>query len=546
MARLESESRTPVKASTARSSMRSTKRVKMVKDRATAKFDETIEVAMNLGVDPRHADQMVRGVVNLPNGTGKTVRVAVFAKDAKADEASEAGADIVGADDLVEQIQAGKINFDRCIATPDMMPLVGRLGKILGPRNLMPNPKVGTVTPDVAGAVKAAKGGAVEFRVEKAGILHAGVGKASFTEEALLENIKAFTDAVQQGQAGGRQGHLYQARRDFLDHGPRRPRRSRSRSTKTDRSFSRSVQQDRLKDFGRSRPPGRPEESFGFRKGRPVRDCRRWRIACRLNRTKPAIDGVKTGTEFGPAGPRSFRFEPGQLPHPSDAVPVDRHSTVVPVVGLFGDGSSNWQRSGSRQRRRANMWREAVDRAEKAELVASLTEAFKASGAIVVAHYAGLTVADMETLRVQMKQAGGQVKVAKNRLAKLALKDTDNADISALFTGPTVVAYSEDPITAPKIAVQFADKNQKFVVLGGAMGATELDPDRVKALADVALAGRTAREARRPAHAARGQDRIRPAGTWRPDCAGSRRLCGQGRCSIARFAALSHFELKPN
>jgi large subunit ribosomal protein L1 len=180
--------------------------VKMVKARASAKFDETIEIAINLGVDPRHADQMVRGVVTLPNGTGKTVRVAVFAKDAKADEARKAGADIVGAEDLMEQIMAGKIDFDRCIATPDMMPLVGRLGKILGPRNLMPNPKVGTVTPDVAGAVKAAKGGAVEYRVEKAGILHAGVGKVSFSEEALLQNIKAFTDAVQKSKPAGAKG----------------------------------------------------------------------------------------------------------------------------------------------------------------------------------------------------------------------------------------------------------------------------------------------------------------------------------------------------
>ena len=180
--------------------------IKMVKSRASAKFDETIEVAINLGVDPRHADQMVRGVVTLPNGTGKTVRVAVFAKDAKADEARKAGADIVGAEDLMEQIQAGKIDFDRCITTPDMMPLVGRLGKILGPRNLMPNPKVGTVTQDVAGAVKAAKGGAVEYRVEKAGILHAGVGKVSFSEEALLQNIKAFTDAVQRSKPAGAKG----------------------------------------------------------------------------------------------------------------------------------------------------------------------------------------------------------------------------------------------------------------------------------------------------------------------------------------------------
>jgi large subunit ribosomal protein L1 len=180
--------------------------VKLVKERAKAKFDETVEIAFNLGVDPRHADQMVRGVVNLPNGTGKTVRVAVFAKDAKAEEARKAGADVVGAEDLVEQVTAGNINFDRVIATPDMMPLVGRLGKILGPRNLMPNPKVGTVTPDVAGAVKAAKGGAVEYRVEKAGIIHAGVGKASFTAEALLQNIKALADAVQKSKPAGAKG----------------------------------------------------------------------------------------------------------------------------------------------------------------------------------------------------------------------------------------------------------------------------------------------------------------------------------------------------
>jgi large subunit ribosomal protein L1 len=180
--------------------------VKMVKSRASAKFDETIEVAMNLGVDPRHADQMVRGVVALPNGTGKTVRVAVFAKDAKADEARKAGADIVGAEDLMQSVLAGKIDFDRCIATPDMMPLVGRLGKVLGPRNLMPNPKVGTVTQDVAGAVKAAKGGSVEFRAEKAGIIHAGVGKVSFSEDKLIENIKAFTDAVSKAKPAGAKG----------------------------------------------------------------------------------------------------------------------------------------------------------------------------------------------------------------------------------------------------------------------------------------------------------------------------------------------------
>ena len=180
--------------------------VKLVKERATAKFDETIEVALNLGVDPRHADQMVRGVVELPNGSGRSVRVAVFAKDSKADEAKEAGADLVGAEDLMETVQAGTIDFDRCIATPDMMPLVGRLGKVLGPRNLMPNPKVGTVTTDVAEAVKAAKGGAVEFRVEKAGIVHAGVGKASFSEEQITGNVQAFLTAVQKARPSGAKG----------------------------------------------------------------------------------------------------------------------------------------------------------------------------------------------------------------------------------------------------------------------------------------------------------------------------------------------------
>ena len=180
--------------------------VKLVKDTATAKFDETVEIAMVLGVDPRHADQMVRGVVGLPNGTGKTVRVAVFARDAKADEAKAAGADIVGAEDLMETIQGGKIDFDRCIATPDMMPIVGRLGKVLGPRNLMPNPKVGTVTMDVADAVKKAKGGEVQFKVEKAGVVHAGIGKASFDEDKLVENVRAFVDAVQKAKPAGAKG----------------------------------------------------------------------------------------------------------------------------------------------------------------------------------------------------------------------------------------------------------------------------------------------------------------------------------------------------
>ncbi len=179
----------------------------LVKDRATAKFDETIEVAMNLGVDPRHADQMVRGVVNLPNGTGRTVRVAVFARGAKADEAKAAGADIVGAEELFEAVNGGNIDFDRCIATPDMMPLVGRLGKVLGPRGMMPNPKVGTVTMDITAAVKASKGGAVEFRVEKAGIIHGGIGKASFSQQALAENIRAFADAVIKAKPTGAKGN---------------------------------------------------------------------------------------------------------------------------------------------------------------------------------------------------------------------------------------------------------------------------------------------------------------------------------------------------
>ena len=181
--------------------------VALVKANATAKFDETVEIAMNLGVDPRHADQMVRGVVNLPNGTGRSVRVAVFARGAKADEAKAAGADVVGAEDLVEIVQGGKIDFDRCIATPDMMPLVGRLGKVLGPRGMMPNPKVGTVTMDVTAAVKASKGGAVEFRVEKAGIVHAGIGKASFDAKALEENIRAFADAVIKAKPTGAKGN---------------------------------------------------------------------------------------------------------------------------------------------------------------------------------------------------------------------------------------------------------------------------------------------------------------------------------------------------
>jgi large subunit ribosomal protein L1 len=184
--------------------------VNLMKERATAKFDETVEIAMNLGVDPRHADQMVRGVCNLPNGSGRTVRVAVFARGPKADEAKAAGADVFGAEDLVEKISGGFTDFDRCIATPDMMPLVGRLGKVLGPRGLMPNPKVGTVTMDITAAVKAAKGGAVEFRVEKAGIIHAGIGKISFDSTKLVQNIKAFADSVAKAKPAGAKGTYIQ------------------------------------------------------------------------------------------------------------------------------------------------------------------------------------------------------------------------------------------------------------------------------------------------------------------------------------------------
>ena len=184
--------------------------VRLVKGNATAKFDETIEIAMNLGIDPRHADQAVRGVVQMPNGTGKAVRIGVFAKGEKADEARAAGADVVGAEDLAEKVQAGQIDFDRVIATPDMMMLVGRLGKVLGPRGMMPNPKLGTVTPNVAEAVKAAKGGAVEFRAEKAGLIHAGIGKASFTEQALVENVQAFVNSISRAKPAGAKGTFIQ------------------------------------------------------------------------------------------------------------------------------------------------------------------------------------------------------------------------------------------------------------------------------------------------------------------------------------------------
>ena len=206
MAKLGKRTRAAREAFVGKESLSVEDAVALVKGNATAKFDETVEIALNLGVDPRHADQMVRGVVGLPNGTGKTVRVAVFARGPKAEEAQAAGADIVGAEDLMESIQGGTIDFDRCIATPDMMPIVGRLGKVLGPRNLMPNPKVGTVTMDVATAVQAAKGGEVQFKVEKAGVIHAGVGKASFDAAKLAENIRAFVGAVAKAKPAGAKG----------------------------------------------------------------------------------------------------------------------------------------------------------------------------------------------------------------------------------------------------------------------------------------------------------------------------------------------------
>ncbi|NIY79601.1 50S ribosomal protein L1 [Celeribacter sp. HF31] len=206
MAKLGKRTRSAREAFAGKENVSVEEAVELIKANATAKFDETVEIALNLGVDPRHADQMVRGVVSLPNGTGKTVRVAVFARGPKADEATAAGADIVGAEDLMETIQGGTIEFDRCIATPDMMPIVGRLGKILGPRNLMPNPKVGTVTMDVKAAVEAAKGGEVQFKAEKAGVVHCGVGKASFDAGKLAENIRAFVDAVQKARPTGAKG----------------------------------------------------------------------------------------------------------------------------------------------------------------------------------------------------------------------------------------------------------------------------------------------------------------------------------------------------
>ena len=206
MAKLGKRTRSAREAFAGKEDVTVAEAVALVKGNANAKFDETVEIAMNLGVDTRHADQMVRGVVGLPNGTGKSMRVAVFARGPKADEAKEAGADIVGAEDLMETIQGGTIEFDRCIATPDMMPIVGRLGKVLGPRNLMPNPKVGTVTMDVKAAVEAAKGGEVQFKAEKGGVVHAGVGKASFDEAKLVENVKAFVEAVSKAKPSGAKG----------------------------------------------------------------------------------------------------------------------------------------------------------------------------------------------------------------------------------------------------------------------------------------------------------------------------------------------------
>ncbi|MDA7964784.1 50S ribosomal protein L1 [Ruegeria sp.] len=206
MAKLGKRTRAAREAVAGKENLSVDEAVALVKANATSKFDETIEIALNLGVDTRHADQMVRGVVGLPNGTGKAMRVAVFARGPKADEAKEAGADIVGAEDLMETIQGGTIEFDRCIATPDMMPIVGRLGKVLGPRNLMPNPKVGTVTMDVKAAVEAAKGGEVQFKAEKGGVVHAGVGKASFDEAKLVENVRAFVSAVAKAKPSGAKG----------------------------------------------------------------------------------------------------------------------------------------------------------------------------------------------------------------------------------------------------------------------------------------------------------------------------------------------------
>ena len=271
--------------------------VKLVKTNASAKFDETVELAINLGVDPKHADQMVRGVVNLPNGTGRTLRVAVFARGAKADEARAAGADVVGAEDLVAAVQGGEINFDRCIATPDMMPLVGRLGKVLGPRGLMPNPKVGTVTMDVKAAVAASKGGAVEFRAEKAGIVQGSVGKASFGDEKLAENIKAFVDAVNKAKPAGAKGHylLRAAVSSTMGPGVRLDLATLQTAGQTGRPNKRAARTGRGQ-FCHPRASGGPgrralaiERVRSIISGSPLSRGRHWAVAARACPSPPAL-----------------------------------------------------------------------------------------------------------------------------------------------------------------------------------------------------------------------------------------------------------------
>ncbi len=274
--------------------------VALVKSNATAKFDETVEIAMNLGVDPRHADQMVRGVVNLPNGTGKTVRVAVFARGAKAEEAQAAGADIVGAEDLMESIQGGKIDFDRAIATPDMMPIVGRLGKILGPRNLMPNPKVGTVTMDVAQAVKNAKGGEVQFKVEKAGVVHGGIGKASFDEGKLVENVKAFVQAVNRAKPAGAKGTYLKQIALSSTMGPGDDRGRVERGRRITRSPAATPGCS-----GRREPSDCPRRWVGRKPGNPARDGER----SGSSRGRPRA--VLAGPGNGPETPGNRRERAG-------------------------------------------------------------------------------------------------------------------------------------------------------------------------------------------------------------------------------------------
>ena len=269
--------------------------VALVKANATAKFDETVEISMNLGIDPRHADQAVRGVVQMPNGTGKTVRIGVFAKGEKAAEALAAGADVVGAEDLAEKVQAGEIDFDRCIATPDMMMLVGRLGKVLGPRGMMPNPKLGTVTVNVGEAVKAAKGGAVEFRAEKAGIIHAGIGKASFTEQALVENVQAFINSISPRKAHGRQGNLHSEGQPVVHDGPRREGGSADLAIRYHFGVKASPEEAR-RFFRALRVSG-----LGWKS--PVRDCgrRHWAGLISCTRREFALD---------PTSLREWRWRP--------------------------------------------------------------------------------------------------------------------------------------------------------------------------------------------------------------------------------------------